>query len=100
MVEDEAVIEAEVTNFFNALINGHHDNRLVTTGSAFVPDYSGLDSYLDGLGSLPDFVRDEMEKDILIEELRVIVKECANNKSPGLDGLGYEFYKTTFDIIH
>ena len=62
-------------------------------------DYSGLDSYLAGLGSLPDLVRDELEKDILIDELRDIVKESVNNKSPGLDGISYEFYKTTLDLI-
>ena len=64
-----------------------------------MPDYSGLDSYLDGLGTLNDLVRDEMEKNIIMEELRDIVKECGNNKSPGLDGLSYELYKTVLDVI-
>ena len=99
VVEDGTAIEEEVTNFFNALFNGHHNTRLENTGEAFVPDFSGLDTYLAGLGFLPDMVRDDMEKDFLIEELRDIVKECENNKSPGLDGLSYEFYKTTLDII-
>ena len=77
----------------------YHNSSLVNTGSSFVPDYSGLDSYLDGLGTLPDLVRDEMEKDIIMEELRDIVKECGNNKSPGLDGLSYELYKIVLDVI-
>ena len=35
-----------------------------------------------------------------MEELEYIVKKsCATNKSPGLDGLVYEFYQETFDII-
>ena len=99
VIEDDKIIEEEVLRFFNALFNGHHDTRLVNTGSAFVPDFSGLDSYLAGIGTLPDLARDEMEKEFLLEELRDIVKECENNKSPGLDGLSYEFYKETLDII-
>ena len=34
-----------------------------------------------------------------IEELRDIIKDSANNKSPGLDGISYEFYKETVDLI-
>ena len=99
VVEDATVIEAEVTKFFHALFNGYHDTNLVNTGIPFVPDFSSLDSYLSGLGSLPDLVRDGMENDILMEELSDIIKECENNKSPGLDGLSYEFYKQTFELI-
>ena len=34
-----------------------------------------------------------------IEDLEGIVKKCNHNKSPGLDGLSYEFYQETFSII-
>ena len=34
-----------------------------------------------------------------IEELEEIVGKCKINKSPGLDGLSYEFYQKTFSII-
>ena len=84
-----------LTQYFHALFNGYHNSSLVNTGSSFLPDYS----YLAGLGTLPNLVRDEMEKDIIMEELRDIVKECGNNKSPGLDGLSYELYKTVLDVI-
>ena len=43
---------------------------------------------------LPDLVKDDLEKHMQIEELPEIVKESENNKSKGLDGLSYEFYKT------
>ena len=33
------------------------------------------------------------------EEIDEIVRECPNMKSPGLDGLTYEFYRTVWDII-
>ena len=55
----------------------------------FVPDFSGLDSFLDGLGSLPDMAKDELESAMTVEELRYI----------GLDGISYEFYKITVDLI-
>ena len=34
-----------------------------------------------------------------MDELEFIVKKSDNNKSPGLDGLSYEFYKGTWDVI-
>ena len=96
---DPKKIEDKVVHFFNALLNGHHDTNLVDTGTPFVPDYSGLDFYLDGLGALPDVAKDEIEERMTIEELRYIIKDSANNKSPGLDGISYEFYKVTVDLI-
>ena len=96
---DPTIIEDKVVGFFNALFNGHHNADLVDTGSPFKPDFNGLDSYLQGLGSLPDSDRDDLEEKIDMEELRHIVGSCDNNKSPGLDGLSYEFYKVTLNII-
>ena len=95
---DDKVIEEKVLQFFNALFNGHHNSSLEDTGSSFQPDYSGIDTYLQGLDSLPDIDRDELENKIKIEELRNIVKSSDNNKSPGLDGLSYEFYKATLHL--
>ena len=99
MCEDKDVINEEVTSYFNALFNGHHGPDMRDTGEPFKPDNSELDSFLHGLSTLPNDVRDAMEKDMVIEELEEIVKECQHNKSPGLDGLCYEFYQETFDII-
>ena len=48
---------------------------------------------------MPDSERDNLVKDIRIEELEEIVGKCDHNKSPGLDGLCYEFYQETFSII-
>ena len=69
------------------------------TGEPFKPDYSKLDTFLQDLSSLPDIARDTMVKDMTMEELEDIVKSCAHNKSPGLDGLSYELYQETFSII-
>ena len=39
-------------------------------------------------------------KDLTYDEITYIVKkECDHNKSPGLDGLPYELYQVTWDII-
>ena len=40
-----------------------------------------------------------MEINLTIDELELVVHSCATNKAPGLDGLSYEFYKCTWDII-
>ena len=83
----------KAVHFFNALFIGHHDTKLVDTGAPFVPDYSGLSSYLKGLGSLLDMDKAELETDMTLDELRENMKESANFKSPGLHGISYEFYK-------
>ena len=96
---DENKVEEKVTNYFHALFNGYHDADLNNTGASFVPDNSELNTFLQGLDSLPDNERDDLTKDMTMDELEDIVKKCKHNKSPGLDGLSYEFYQETFNII-
>ena len=98
-VKDQRKIEEEVLKFFGALFNGHHDINLVDTGVPFVPDNKYLDEFLDGLGTLSDSDRDKLHVDISIEELSEVIKKSENNKSPGLDGLPYEFYKAVWSVI-
>ena len=50
--------------------------------------YMGFGLDLAGLGSLPYYDRDDLEKDI-----------SDKNKSSGLGGLSYEFYKTVWNFI-
>ena len=54
---------------------------------------------MQDLKALPDDERDNLVKEIKTEELEQIIGECEHNKSPGLDGLCYEFYQDTFSII-
>ena len=54
---------------------------------------------MQDLSALPDNERDDLVQDMKIEEPEGIVKNCNRNKSPGLDGLSYEFYQETFSII-
>ena len=97
--EDEVTIEEEITQFFHALFNGHHNTSLKDTGKPFEADDNYLNYFLQDLSALSDNERDNLVKEIQIEELEQIIGKCDHNKSPGLDGLCYEFYQETFSII-
>ena len=92
--------EAEVLQYFGALFNGHHNRDLEDTGSPFISDDSELPDFLSGLGKLSSESKAKLIKNLSYEEVEFIVKhDCSSNKSPGLDGLPYELYKATWDII-
>ena len=99
VVSDKKKIEEEVVKFFTALFNGHHDANLVDTGVPFVPDHTFLNEFLEGLGKLTDHDSSKLQADISLDEMTSIVENCENNKSPGLDGLSYEFYKAVWQVI-
>ena len=99
IVTDKKIIEEEVVNFFTALFNGHHGKDLKDTGVPFVPDWSGLNPFLEDLGRISDVEREEIIQDIEQDEVHEILDDCPNMKSPGIDGLTYEFYKAVWDII-
>ena len=98
-ITDESEIEAEVTSFFNALFNGHHDSNLRDTGVSFTPDNTHLDQLLTDLSRMNKDESEKLEVDVCADELEFVISKCANNKSPGLDGLSYEFYKHTWPVI-
>ena len=100
VTSDKKTIEKAVLDYFGALFNGHHDRNGVDSGQPFQPDYSGLPDFLEGLGCLNQESQEGLIKHLSYEEITYIVrKECDNNKSPGLDGLPYELYQVTWDII-
>ena len=70
------------------------------TGQSFVPDYTDLPDFLQDLGTLSQLSQDKLVQNLSYEKVKFIVfKKCAKNKSPGLDGLPYEIYQVTWDII-
>ena len=81
------------------MFNGYHDSSLTDTGVPFSPDNTNLDILLSDLGIMDGEERDNLEVDIDAEELEWVITKCANNKSPGLDGLSYEIYKVTWPVI-
>ena len=100
VTSDKGTIEAAVLEYFGALFNGHHDRDGNDTGQPFRPDYSGLPDFLANIGCLGQQGQTSLVKDLSYEEIKNIVKkDCDHNKSPGLDGLPYEFYQVTWDII-
>ena len=100
VTNDKSLIEREVLKYFEALFNGHHDRDGLDTGHPFEPDYSDLPDFLQDLGKLSQTSRAKLIKNLTLEQVRFVVfKNCANDKSPGLDGLPYEFYQATWDII-
>ena len=100
ITSEKKTIEAAVLKYFGALFNGHHDRHGVDSGEPFVPDYSGLPDFLANLGQLSEQSQQSLVRDFSYEDIKNIVfKECDKNKSPGLDGLPYEFYQVTWEII-
>ena len=96
---DDSLIEDHVTNYFTALFNGFHDVNLVNTGQSFVPDDSFLPDMLNHLTCMSRQESTDLEKEVQYDEVEYVVNKCAKNKSPGLDGLSYEFYKCTWSLI-
>ena len=99
VLSDQNSIEREVKSFFGALLNGHHDINLQDTGKPFTPDNSNIDEFLANLVSIGKNDSENLEVELNIDELELVVRCCASNKAPGLDGLCYEFYKCAWDII-
>ena len=92
--------EQHVLKYYGALFNGHHNKDLVDTGNPFVPDELHLQDFLSELGKLSPESKANLVKNLTFEQVEDVVKhECDYNKSPGLDGLTYEFYKATWDVI-
>ena len=99
VVKDAVKIENTVTSFFHALFNGYHNSTLEDTGTSFQPDYSNLDKFLHNISALSEPESESLNSEINLEELDQVLKSCKNNKSPGLDGLTYEFYKKVWPLI-
>jgi len=97
-----ATVEAEVTGYFIALFHGRHvasPAGPVDSGNTFQPDQSLFPAFLEGLPSLSEDQRLSLEQPFSMEELEAAVDSAAPHKSPGLDGLSYEFYRATLQEV-
>ena len=99
VTKDPERIKKETVHFMDALLNGRQDQNLQDTGVSFQPDYSDLDYFLSNLSQLTQESQNSLEMPLTLDEVSEVVKSCQNGKSPGLDGLTYEFYKKTWPII-
>ena len=95
-------MEAEVTEYFSALFQGRHvasPDGPVDSGHTFQPDEAFFPAFLEGLPSLSEEDKEALEQPLTLGELQEAVEGAAPHKSPGLDGLSYELYKTTFTEV-
>lgn len=97
-------IQEEVLGFYSALLNGHHrsvpgNSEPVDTGRMFEPDPDLYPLFLDNLTQIQENDKQAIEAPLSLEELKAALDTCASSKSPGLDGLPYEFYKKTYSLI-
>jgi hypothetical protein len=103
-ITDEAWVEAKVLSFYSAIFQGRHAAAAdasdpVDSGVPFSPDPTTFPCFLDGLPHLSPAQHDSLEVPFSLPELAAAVQEAAPDKSPGLDGLSYEFYRTTLPLV-
>jgi hypothetical protein len=71
----------------------------VDSGSTFRPNPDLFPGLLDGLPTLSPKQRASLKLPFTLGELQEVVEAAASSKAPGLDGLSYEFYKSTFRLV-
>ena len=99
ITDDASKIEELTVAFYDALFNGRHDKDLVDTGVPFKPSDRHLREFLDQLPTLNEDSKAKIVEELTYDELEDIVKHLPNGKSPGLDGLPYELYKSMWDVM-
>ena len=81
------------------MLNGNHDKDLQDTGQTFQPSLEHVSEFLAGLPTLSQQSSEELVAPLQKEELKDALKQSQNGKSPGLDGLCYEFYSTVWEVV-
>ncbi len=94
-------VQQEIFSFYDAIFQGCHAavegaEAPVDSSVSFTPDLEAMGLFLPGLPSLSDEQCSLLETPFILGELSDVVQQAASGRSPGLDGLPYEFYKTTF----
>jgi hypothetical protein len=101
---DPTAVKVEVKNYFATLFQGRHISTAERpephdSGRPFQPDFSDLYTFTRGLPTLSREQATIMEMPITLPELEQAVTKAANGRSPGLDGLSYEFYRAVFPYV-
>ncbi len=101
ITRDPGRIEAEVTRYFEALFQGRHAVGLGNSvpsdsGSPFQPKFDRLGDFLVGLPRLSVDESTLLDLPVNVPDLEDVVNGAATGRSPGLDGISYEFYKAVF----
>ena len=88
-------IKLETVAFMESLRNGWQDEHLQDTGETFIADNTHLEEFLSTLSQLSEASQESLVRPLREDEVKDVLKSCANGKTPGLDGITYEFYKRT-----
>ena len=88
LISEPAAIRAKIKSFYESLYNAEPCDKSIQMQLLTKIDKQISADQNDALTR--PFTRQELEKSI---------KQMANGKSPGLDGLPTEFYKQFFDLI-
>ena len=92
-------IARHVINFYRPLLQGHHRADGPTADTTFQPDEDAVRDLLEDMDGLDDEDKDELIREVTREELRAALASCDRSKSPGSDGLTYEFYLKVEPLI-
>ena len=97
--KDPAKIAKAVADYFQGVYWGHQrtdpaTGRLVDTGRRFKPTDGHLPAFLRDLDVLDEEGKAQLDGNVNEEEVEVSVAAGSTGKSPGPDGLPYEFYQT------
>jgi hypothetical protein len=101
ILDAPADVEREVSAYFEALFHGRHVAAAgaaepLDGGRRFVPDDQLVGELLEGLPAISSEDASHLERPFNLQELQLAVESAAAAKSPGRDGLSYEFYAATF----
>ena len=87
-------------SFFSALFSGRLGLDGEILNHPFEQDVTFLPEFLnDNLGKLSDEEQFRLEQRFSADELELCFKSLPKHKSPGIDGLPFEMYRSVFDII-
>ena len=104
ILTDQDEVEVVITDYFQALFHGRHVATADRpephdSGRPFVPDFAEFRYFTRALPSLDGFQRESLELPFNLPELTAAVAGAAGGRSPGLDGLTYEFYSAVLPVI-
>ncbi|KAF0469409.1 Transposon TX1 [Gigaspora margarita] len=68
----------------------------------YIPEFTDkrvAEKFMNGLLEVSDTMNNDVLKPITVEKISQVINTFPNNKSPGTDGLTYEFYKLTIEAV-
>ena len=98
LITDQNAIMTEIEHFYKSL----YTSRRGTDDENTIRDVKEWISTLKDAGHIPQLDDDDrrlLEQDIDLLDLKLALKDCGKNKSPGNDGLPYEFYSKFWEEI-